>query len=711
MKVKFDFENPLEVSSGDTPDRMVSKFTDPRLLVDPVTGMYVQTPGMITKLPKMLLSDNATEVLGASCFLVASATNTLIVVLVILAFSLVAMTKSIWQFINTIQLLAYMRWMVEWPANADMAYECLDYAVSGRVQTDMFWDLIRYSISGDLEETVPVSDLTKYPKFVDTPDHLPKALGIYPFIAVLIILAMIYTLILKKCKSKNLKMRRQYNSLNRKLYYNTLLRFALEIDLTLTHQAVSVVWFVGLASLQTTIIHGVFCLLMLFFPFAVMCFLLKSRQRLPDRKVKARYGTLYQGIKTDKKSTACYTAVFIFRRLMLVCLVVFFNDLKFFRPMIFLWMQVFYLIWVGWSKPHDESWYNFLDRLNEWGLICIGYVMFLQTAFMDDQVVKYIMGWAAIWICVVLYFFNFLSMLFVFCRELRHAYRMYSVKRKFILQYSRKGMIEQNYFKSSKDTGPKSKLSKKMASLGSSSRDEGSPRKERRRRRRRENAGKSELVAKNDIDDVIEAGDEYGHDDSQKYTREFMGKLRDAETAHKLQQIAEVDGEESDDGFGPVEHGGGGDYGQVSNRSSHRQGISSRDGGPRAMPLEQDDFFTPILEEQEEAADKSTTSKKKKKGKRKKKPKKSTILAVIGEDLDIPAESGDNAEDEDAGAKSPSNKEGIDSQQPSKEVNEAATNSQQHESLQEDAGFGAEADSAADGEQVDNNNAELNGAD
>lgn len=204
---------------------------------------------MITKLPKMLLSDNATEVLGASCFLVASATNTLIVVLVIIAFSLVAMTKSIWQFVNTIQLLAYMRWMVEWPANADMAYECLDYSVSGRVQTDMLWDLIRFAISGDLEEVVLVTELNKYPNFVDEPDHLPKALGIYPFLAVLIILAMIYTLILKKCKSKNIKMRRQYNSLNRKLYYNTILRFALEIDLKLTHQAVSVVWFVGLASL------------------------------------------------------------------------------------------------------------------------------------------------------------------------------------------------------------------------------------------------------------------------------------------------------------------------------------------------------------------------------------------------------------------------------------------------------------------------------
>lgn len=102
MTIAFEFENPLEVSIGDTPDRIVAKFTDPRMLMDPNTGMFVQTPGILSELPRMLLSDDATEILGASSYLVASMTNTMIIVLVLIAFSLVAMTKSIWQFINTI---------------------------------------------------------------------------------------------------------------------------------------------------------------------------------------------------------------------------------------------------------------------------------------------------------------------------------------------------------------------------------------------------------------------------------------------------------------------------------------------------------------------------------------------------------------------------------------------------------------------------------
>merc|ERR1719242_2867641 len=291
--------------------------------------------------------------------------------------------------------------------------------------------------------------------------------------------------------------------------------------------------------MTTSVLHGVFGLLMIVFPALILQFVLRNKSKLQERNYVSRYGTLYQGVKTDRKSTALYSFVFVMRRLLFVCIVVFFDEYAFAKPMAFLQANVLYLIWTGWTKPHTDPWYNFLEKLNEVGLIVIGYVFMLQTAFMEDQEVKYQMGWAAIWIAVVLYFFNFISMLYVFLRELRHAYRMYSVKRKFILQYSRKGMIEQNYFKSSRDTGPKAKLkSKKLSKLGSSSRDDGSPRKERRRRRRREDESKKRLVAKNDVDDVADAGDGDSGYRKQKHTRDFMRKLRDAETVQKLQQIA-----------------------------------------------------------------------------------------------------------------------------------------------------------------------------
>ena len=145
----------------------------------------------------MLLSDDATEVLGASCFLVASATNTLIIVLILIAFSLSAMTKSIWQFINIIQILAYMRWFVDWPANAELGFKCLEYSISGRLQTDLLWNIYEKYAYDEGYFRKPLDEFNKYPDFVDEQNNLAKALGVYPLLLILILIAMLYTFILK----------------------------------------------------------------------------------------------------------------------------------------------------------------------------------------------------------------------------------------------------------------------------------------------------------------------------------------------------------------------------------------------------------------------------------------------------------------------------------------------------------------------------------
>lgn len=119
-------------------------------------------------------------------------------------------------------------------------------------------------------------------------------------------------------------------------------------------------------------------------PCLTLSFLLKNRTKLPDRNYVSRFGTLYQGIKVENKSTTIYSFIFLIRRLFMVCLVVFLNDQEFYKPMLFLQAQIFYLIYCGWAKPHDDRWYNFLEKLNESGLIVIAYIMFLQTRFMED---------------------------------------------------------------------------------------------------------------------------------------------------------------------------------------------------------------------------------------------------------------------------------------------------------------------------------------
>ena len=152
---------------------------------------------------------------------------------------------------------------------------------------------------------------------------------------------------------------------------------------------------------------------------------------------------------------------------------------------------------------------------------------------------------------------------------------------------------------------------------------------------------------------MAEAGTDYSQDSnqaSQKHTREYMRKLRDAETVHKLQQIAEVDeNEDSDDAFGPVaDNDEDAGYQMVSNRSTYRQGTASRDGPRAPVEQEEDDGFNqpiPAIDVEDAGSSSGAASKKKKKKKGKKKKAKSN-LAEIGEDmLDSPVNSAGNDDD------------------------------------------------------------------
>jgi hypothetical protein len=439
---------------------------------------------------------------------------------------------------------------VEWPANTLLGFECLDYAVSGRLQTDFVWNLL------EVYSGIPDNTKKDYGEVVDS-TNIFKALGIYPVILLLLIGAMIYTGCLKFCRGKNINIRRQYSSLERRIYYDSIIRFFLEVDLKLVHQGFAVAWFVGMNAMVTSAFHAIFGLAMIFFPLFVLTFICSNKDHLLDREKMMRFGTLYDGIRVDETMSALYSFWFLVRRTIFAAVVVFLSEHEYFKVMSFLWLQTLYMIYVGWNKPHLENSYNVVDKINEFALICLGYLMFLMTHYMRDQEVKYEVGWLAVFICLGIYALNFLLMLVVFLRELAHAYKMYKIRRKFILQYGRKEMIEQNYFKSSRDAG----MFRSVRS-GGSSRDDG-PMKSRRRTRRRHRdrlyASKSSLVQKNDIDDVYTSGqpDELVGPAKQDYyddhpsTRKFLKQLKEGtKIAHGLKQIEEVEEAESDGSFG-----------------------------------------------------------------------------------------------------------------------------------------------------------------
>ena len=81
--------------------------------------------------------------------------------------------------------------------------------------------------------------------------------------------------------------------------------------------------------------HLVLAALLVLVPFTFAVFLVSKRDALHERDTQGRFGTLYDGIKTDTKATLLYNVVFVARRMSLVLVVLALRENVFARVMIF----------------------------------------------------------------------------------------------------------------------------------------------------------------------------------------------------------------------------------------------------------------------------------------------------------------------------------------------------------------------------------------
>lgn len=256
--------------------------------------------------------------------------------------------------------------------------------MTGRYQTDFMWaayDLVVDGLGFKLDEDVYESKWIKY--LVDEP-NLFRSLGVYPIFFILILIAMVYCACLSIGKNTNLSVRKQYLKVKRKIYWNSLLRFYLEIDLKLTHQAIAVAWFLGFSHFLRFSLNAALSIVLIVAPFCVLWFLITKQDFLMDRETKTMYSSLYDGIRTESSVSAAYSFVFLARRLAFVLTVLLLHRLDFFKVMLYLWLEGFYMIYVGWYKPHVESVYNHSEKFNESILLLIGYIMFLNTDYLGN---------------------------------------------------------------------------------------------------------------------------------------------------------------------------------------------------------------------------------------------------------------------------------------------------------------------------------------
>jgi hypothetical protein len=119
FSVRFDWDFPLQVSTGKTPDKVVSQFIDPRLFFDPTSGMFAFNGAPMTSdIPQQFIRSAAADGLKASCEMFSISTVIFVAVAIVTSLVLAGLSKSVWSFVNIVQLLAYLKFFSAWPANS-----------------------------------------------------------------------------------------------------------------------------------------------------------------------------------------------------------------------------------------------------------------------------------------------------------------------------------------------------------------------------------------------------------------------------------------------------------------------------------------------------------------------------------------------------------------------------------------------------------------
>ena len=200
--LKFKFENPLSISIGDKPDILVIEFVEPQLFVSKETGKSMAPETVITQpIPKQFPSETSYEIAVIAGSTVQVAANTAFLSQFGVTICLAVSLKAMWNLMHVMQVMAYLRLVVDWPANSNMMLLSMHNAITLENIINGLYDSIIGSLS---EEVIGSSDNGSS---VDEEDELLKkndipykniglSLGIFGiFLGVLIILLLFYFVI------------------------------------------------------------------------------------------------------------------------------------------------------------------------------------------------------------------------------------------------------------------------------------------------------------------------------------------------------------------------------------------------------------------------------------------------------------------------------------------------------------------------------------
>ena len=137
-------------------------------------------------------------------------------------------------------------------------------------------------------------------------------------------------------------------------------------------------------SIVNFIIAGILAMMLALLPFFISIFYMKNFAKLADEEFREKYGTPYEGLMTNKRSSIAYSVIFIVRRLLFsaICITLY-NNIMIELPLLVLLTMLnacFLMIY----SPFEDKLIERLDILNDVVTFLLIDLCYLFTDLWDD---------------------------------------------------------------------------------------------------------------------------------------------------------------------------------------------------------------------------------------------------------------------------------------------------------------------------------------
>lgn len=183
-------------------------------------------------------------------------------------------------------------------------------------------------------------------------------------------------------------------TIKRKIFFNSFLRIMITGSLGFDHLICTLLFILTHAEEEhknsglLAVVAICFVIMVVVPPF-IGYMLLKYRGRLQELNVKRKIDSLYLAVRTNHKKSTLYTPAFMVRRMLLVMFAIFNQGQQNWLIITFIQQQVFYLVYLVSAMAHFYPSENLIELINEFALLCIGYLLIFATDYVPIVEIQY----------------------------------------------------------------------------------------------------------------------------------------------------------------------------------------------------------------------------------------------------------------------------------------------------------------------------------